>query len=169
MTYSSETREKFLRAIDSSLEDTTSKYGGKLIHRSEDRFVCYFPQTTNQNNAHAFEQVLDCVIEHREKMGPLSEKNLHIGIRRTFYRLYADYETINFENTLEEVYNKSDHLKRLDRIAWVSPTWDIVLGETLVNRMFKFRDRPSQFRKIGDYEVGENDSYGIYILLNKGY
>jgi len=167
-TYSSENREYFHSAVMNTLNEIAIKYNGKVVHQFEERFACYFPQTTNPKNLKAFQDALECSIEQRMRIGPLSLECMHLGIRKVFYRTCANYEILNFETNLEEAFDKSVQFEHVDKTCSVGPSWDMLVGDSLYKMIRTFPELMSKFyfRKIGEYMIDPDNeiSYAFYIL-----
>jgi len=65
LTFSPENREYFHSAVTNALNEIAIKYNGKVVHRFEERFACYFPQTSDPKNLRAFQDAFECSIEQR--------------------------------------------------------------------------------------------------------
>jgi hypothetical protein len=169
-TCTPEIREFLHSAVFDTISKIAFRYNGKVIYRFEESFVCYFPLTTDIKNRKALEDALNCSIEQERAIGPLSfniMKHSHYQISRVFYRICANYETLNFKTNLAEA-NTSVCYPHIDKICSIAPSWSILLGDSVYKRASTFTELKDKFhfRKIGEYKIDSIDQnlYGIYIL-----
>ena len=152
-----------------ALSEIAIKYNGKLVHRFEERFACYFPLTSDPKNEKAFQDAIECSIEQRMRMGPLSLDCMHhIKIRKVFYRMCANYEVLHFESNVEEPFDRSVQFEHIDKICSMGIAWDMLFGDSLykIIRIFPELQKKFYFRKIGEYQIGTSNQilYPFYIL-----
>ncbi len=104
-------------------------------------------------------------MEQLERMGPLSHEMWKLQIRKTSYKICIDYETLNFESSFEEAFNRPDGLPHLSKISSIAP--GSAMGEALYKIISHFPELQEQFgfRKIGEYTIYSTDiPYSIYIF-----
>ena len=149
-----------------ALGEIALKYNGKLVHRFDERFACYFLKTSDRTNLIAFEDALQCTLEQRDRMGTLSYENLRLGISKTSYRICANYEMLNFETNLEEAFDTSIQFPHSDKIFWIGLSSSILLGEPLYEILITFSKirEHFNFQKRGEYMIEEKGPYSIYAL-----
>jgi hypothetical protein len=63
LSFSPENRQYLHSAVMNALSEIAIKYNGKLVHRFEERFACYFPLTSDPKNEKAFQDAIECSIE----------------------------------------------------------------------------------------------------------
>ena len=103
LSFSPENRQYLHSAVTNALSEIAIKYDGKLVHRFEERFACYFPLTSDPKNGKAFQDAIECSIEQRMRMGTLSLDCMHhIKIRRVF----TEYAQIMKYSILKLIWRK---------------------------------------------------------------
>lgn len=169
LSCSPENRRYLHSAVTNALSEIAIKYNGKLVHRFEERFACYFPLTSDPKNEKAFQDAIECSIEQRMRMGPLTLDCMHeIKIRRVFYRICLNYEILHFETNVEEAFERSVQFEHVDKICSMGIAWDMLVGDSLYKmvRIFPELQKKFRFRKIGEYQIDPDNqiSYPFYIL-----
>lgn len=169
LSFSPEHRQYLHAAVMNALSEIAIKHNGKLVHRFEERFACYFPLTSDPKNEKAFQDAIECSIEQRMRMGPLSLDCMHhIKIRKVFYRMCANYEVLHFESNVEEPFDRSVQFEHIDKICSMGIAWDMLFGDSLYKmiRIFPELQKKFYFRKIGEYQIGTSNQilYPFYIL-----
>ena len=166
LTYSPEIRERFHNGFMNALGEIALKYNGKLVHRFEERFACYFLQTSDRTNLTAFEDALHCTLEQRDRMGSLSYENLRLGISKISYRICANYEMLNFETNLEEAFDRSIQYPHIDKMCWIGLASSILLSKPLYEILITFSNirEHFNFRKRGEYMMEDKGPYTVYAL-----
>jgi len=143
-------------------------FGAVPIKNIGDSLLYYFPKTSDSDNRHAFQEVLDCGMMMIDTRNVINEKMYENELPDLDYRISADYGCIMMADSMTSV-NKDvfgSPVNVCDKINSMALPNTMVIGSDLYQHVKDKQDY--YFKEIRACTVGHKHKYPIYSVRRIG-
>ena len=143
-------------------------FGAVPIKNIGDSLLYYFPRTSDSDNRHAFQEVLDCGMMMIDTRNVINEKMYENELPDLDYRISADYGCIMMADSMTSV-NKDvfgSPVNVCDKINSMALPNTMVIGSDLYQHVKNKQDY--YFKEIRACTVGHKYKYPIYSVRRIG-